>query len=118
MSLGGAAIIDSGPFGITLSGNLSDSAGTSGSLTKIGSGTLTLSGNFNSYTGPTTVSNGTLLIGNAGGLLSGSLAINSSTLDLAQRSLPQTFTVAGLTMNSGSLNIGISAGAGNSETLN
>jgi fibronectin-binding autotransporter adhesin len=119
MSLGGAVTIDTGGNGITLSGVLSDSAGTSGSLTKIGSGTLTLAGNGNSYSGPTTVSNGTLRIGGPGALSSGSLAVNSSTLDLsATGPTPQNFFVAALNLSSGSLNFGITGGANNSDTIN
>ncbi len=117
MTLGGAATINTGGNGITLSGNLSDSAGTSGSLTKIGSGTLTLSGT-NSYSGPTTVSNGTLRIGSAGGLSGGSLAVNSSMLDLSGAvPAPVTFSVAALNLSGASLNFGITGGAGNSQTL-
>ena len=119
MTLGGTATIDTGGNGITLSGNLSDSAGTVGSLTKVGSGTLTLSGNFNSYSGPTTVSNGTLRIGSAGGLTGGSLAVNSSMLDLsAAGPTPVNFSVAALNLSSGTLNFGITGGANNSQTIN
>jgi autotransporter-associated beta strand protein len=61
---GGAKIDDSG-FSITISQPLlhdtSLGATPDGGLIKLGSGTLTLSA-INTYTGPTTVSNGTLLI--------------------------------------------------------
>ena len=53
----GGAIIDSAGFDATISQSLTDNGG--GGLTKIGSGTLTLSG-ANSYTGPTLVKAGTL----------------------------------------------------------
>ena len=57
------------------SGNLTGG----GSLTKIGSGTLTLSGSSNSYTGATTVSAGTLLVsGSLSGTTSVSVAANST----------------------------------------
>ncbi len=119
MNLGGPVTINTGSNAITLGGVLSDSAGTSGSLTKVGGGTLTLAGNGNSYSGPTTVSNGTLRIGGPGALSSGSLAVNSSALDLsATGPTPANFSIAALNLSSASLNFGITAGAGNSDTLN
>ena len=55
--------------------------GTGGSLTKVGIGTLTLSGT-NTYTGVTTISAGTLALGAGGTLPSGTaLALGSATLD-------------------------------------
>ncbi|QYM79696.1 autotransporter-associated beta strand repeat-containing protein [Horticoccus luteus] len=70
----------------TYSGALSGA----GSLTKIGSGTLTL-GNDNTYTGGTTVSAGTLQLGNAGG--SGSVAgdITNNAALIFNRSDDYTF---------------------------
>jgi len=70
-----------------IAGSLVDSGtGTAGklalSLIKAGTGTWILSGN-NSYTGATTVNNGTLQIGNANALGTGSLTVNGGTFDLA-----------------------------------
>jgi autotransporter-associated beta strand protein len=53
-----------GDGNLTLSGNMATQDGTGGGFTKVGSGTLTLSGS-NTYTGTTTVSSGTLVVSNA-----------------------------------------------------
>ena len=66
----------------TLSGTVSDKgsvfvqpgSGTGGSIVKVGSGTLTLSG-ANSYTGGTTVAGGTLAVNNASGSATGTGAV-------------------------------------------
>jgi hypothetical protein len=68
----------------TFSGVIQDgggNGGTGGSLTKIGTGTLTLSGT-NTYTGGTTVNDGTLLVTNTGGsgTGSGAVQVNAGTL--------------------------------------
>ncbi|MES2694772.1 MAG: autotransporter-associated beta strand repeat-containing protein, partial [Verrucomicrobiota bacterium] len=55
-----------GVGGFVLSGNISESGGSYG-ITKVGTMSLTLSGN-NSFTGVTTVSNGRLTVGHANGL--------------------------------------------------
>jgi autotransporter-associated beta strand protein len=69
----------------TFSGVIQDGGsggGTGGSLTKAGSGTLTLSG-VNAYTGGTTVEAGTLQAGVAGALVGNTAyAVNGGTLDL------------------------------------
>ncbi|WP_307597729.1 autotransporter outer membrane beta-barrel domain-containing protein [Variovorax boronicumulans] len=73
-------VIDTGSFDATLSGNISGG----GFITKIGSGTLTLSG-ANSYSGATDVAAGTLKAG-ATGTFSAASAHNvrsGATLDLA-----------------------------------
>ena len=55
----------------------------SGSLTKLGSGMLTLGGvSNNSYTGGTTVSGGTLQLNNAAALGTGGVVVNAGVLDL------------------------------------
>lgn len=74
-------------------------ANTSGGLTKIGAGTLTLSA-ANTYTGGTTVTGGTLALGVSNALAAtGSVTVNGGTLDLT------TFnnTVAGFSLQSGTV---------------
>jgi len=73
-------IIDTGAFSETLSGNISGG----GFITKLGSGTLTLSG-ANTYTGATNVAEGTLRAGATGTFSAASAHIVASgaTLDLA-----------------------------------
>jgi fibronectin-binding autotransporter adhesin len=61
----------------TYSGALADNS-AAGSLNKVGTGTLTLTGS-NTYTGPTIVSGGTLQIGN--GITDGSIAATSGIND-------------------------------------
>src|SRR5262245_12667581 len=74
-------------------------ANTTGSLTKIGAGTLTLSG-ANAYTGTTNVNAGTLALGANNVLASSStVVVNGGTFSIANR----TNTVAGVQLASGSI---------------
>ena len=69
-------------FAQGVSGSYAGVMSGSGALTKTGAGTLTLTG-ANSYSGGTTVSEGTLQLGAGGSLASGgALAINGGTFDL------------------------------------
>ena len=70
----GGIIIDTQGYNATLALPIANVSAQTGSLTKQGTGTLVLGGN-NTYTGATTVSAGTLQLGNGGG--SGSLASTS-----------------------------------------
>jgi autotransporter-associated beta strand protein len=80
---------------LNVSGNISGV----GSLMLSGNGTLALSGN-NSYGGATYVSGGTLLVSAAGALPSGTaLTLYGGTAKLAAPG--STFTLSGLTVNSG-----------------
>lgn len=64
----GGVVIDDGGFSITIAQALiEDTTSTGGGLTKSGSGILKLSGT-NTFTGPTTISNGTLALGATGSI--------------------------------------------------
>ncbi|MCX9134850.1 autotransporter outer membrane beta-barrel domain-containing protein [Aeromonas veronii] len=80
----------------TISGVLSDggiSGGTGGALTKVGASTLTLSGD-NTYTGATTVSQGTLQLGDGGttGSVVGNILLSTDTTLVVNRSNDLTLT--------------------------
>ncbi len=83
--LAGGAKIDSNGQNITIAQNLLSGGGIDGGLSKLGgAGTLTLTGT-NTYTGPTNVQNGTLLIAAAGALPTNtSVSITGGTLKLAK----------------------------------
>ena len=70
---------------ITVAQVLENNTGATGTLTKSGVGTLTLSGT-NIYTGLTRVTNGTLNIGGAGSINTSSVSINGSGARLVQTS--------------------------------
>jgi filamentous hemagglutinin family protein len=66
---------------LTLSGVIGDGAGTARSLTKVGSGTLTLAGAVaNTYRGGTVVSEGTLSVQHGGALGPGNLATSGTSV--------------------------------------
>ena len=104
LNLTNAGTITGPGHGLTLGGAgnivVSRVIGTgSGSLTKDGAGTATLNA-INTYTGATTVSGGTLLLGSNNVIDSGSaVTVNGGTLDMGAR----TNTVASLTISSGSV---------------
>jgi fibronectin-binding autotransporter adhesin len=79
----------------TVGGTITTGTGT---LTKDGAGTWTLSG-LNTYTGLTTVSQGTLAYGVTNALSSGAVTVNGGTLDIKT----YTDTVGVVTLTSGSI---------------
>jgi autotransporter-associated beta strand protein len=93
--------IDTNGQNLTLATALTSSGG---SFTKLGSGTLTLSG-ANTYTSGTTLSGGTLTAGNLNAFGTGALTIGAGTfLDLANYSIANTVTNNGGTiLNAGTL---------------
>ncbi len=93
--------------GVTLAPN------TSGGLTKLGAGTLTLSGT-NTYSGMTTVSNGTLRLGIASALPPNApVTLAGGTLDLGGFTVTNSLTALGGLITNGTLQTVISpAGAG------
>src|SRR5262249_23015045 len=73
-STGSTLMVGSNNLSTTFSGVIQDSAFPGGSLAKIGTGTLTLSG-ANTYTGGTTIESGTLLAAATGGSATGPGAV-------------------------------------------
>jgi autotransporter-associated beta strand protein/T5SS/PEP-CTERM-associated repeat protein len=82
----GGAIIDTDVFDITINKVLAPDAGSTGGLTKNGNGRLTLT-NANTYTGPTIVSGGTLILESAGSIeLTSGISIAGANAKLTNNS--------------------------------
>jgi autotransporter-associated beta strand protein len=91
----GGAFIDTNTFDITIAQPLLHFAGaTTDSLTKIGSGALTLSG-ANSYGGNTTVTSGTLTLSHALDPLNANTGNDASTVTIADTGATLDLTYAG-----------------------
>jgi fibronectin-binding autotransporter adhesin len=114
----GGAIIDTTNFNITIAQNLQ--AAGSGGLTKLGSGTLTLSG-YNNYTGPTIVTNGSLVTSSSsfagGGAITVSGNANLSVLFNGGSLLASTLTIGSSATNSVTLDFGPSPSPGGSPVI-
>jgi autotransporter-associated beta strand protein len=75
----GGMKVNDGGFAITIAAALTTGNGADGGLTKLGSGSLTLTGS-NSYTGNTTVTSGGLFVNAAGATSNGAVILNGGTL--------------------------------------
>ncbi|MDZ7617585.1 MAG: autotransporter-associated beta strand repeat-containing protein, partial [Patescibacteria group bacterium] len=97
------AIVDVDAGSLTISGAIEPHSGSVGSLTKTGTGLLRLTNANNTYTGPTTVSAGTLLVNGAlnGG---GTVTVNAGA------TLGGSGRIAGLVGGEGLVSPGASAG--------
>jgi autotransporter-associated beta strand protein len=112
----GGAVIDTNAFDVTIFTALTHDSvlGSTmdGGLTKVSSGTLTLSGN-NTYTGLTDVQAGTLRLGRSGGTIADTAAVRVSggILDVANSD-----TVGAVTLSSGTIS-GVGTLTGSSYSL-
>lgn len=93
ITLSGSATIDPQAFAVSFSNVISGS----GSLTKVGSGTLTLLNGTNSYSGGTSINAGTLIIGSDANLgnASGPVNINNGATLQMIASTARTMTLTG-----------------------
>jgi fibronectin-binding autotransporter adhesin len=92
---------------------ITDGANPPGSVVQIGSGTLDLTG-ANTYTGSTTVSNGTLEVAN----VNGDLDLNGGTLSASASSAVATTTIAGsLNISSGTILASLNKSVSPSNTV-
>lgn len=116
--------VANGNFLLTLTGgfntSISGSIGGTGGLTKSGTGTLTLSGT-NTYTGLTTLSAGTLVLGSNAAIGTGTFSLGTATLQTggAARTLNNVISLAGTTTFAGAdaLNFSNAATLTGSRTL-
>jgi fibronectin-binding autotransporter adhesin len=116
-SVTGASVLTVGANDTTssFSGIINDGGvGKTLSLTKIGSGTLTLSGN-NTYMGATTVDQGVLSI--SGGYLSAATTINIATGATLTTSINNTFSGGGTGQGGAWTIAGTITGTGNAQTM-
>jgi len=114
---GGGGVIDTNGFSTTMSRAISNVIGQTGGLTKAGSGTLTLSGLGNSYTGTTAINAGVLRISGGDDRLPLGTAVtfaNVTGAELDLNSLNQTIgslsgggtTGGNISLGSGTLTVG------------
>ena len=105
---GGSGIqYDTNGNNITLSGVVNGAGG----FTKIGAGTLILSGT-NSYSGTTRVNAGTVTIGGGSSLGAGALNVAAGTLNLAGKGVvTSVHSVSSITLAGGAITFGVNAAA-------
>lgn len=108
-TISGAGTLTGASYALTNTGTVSAVLGGSGALTKTGAGTATLSG-ANSYSGGTTVSEGTLSV-------SGSIAGTATVSSGATLALTGSGTAGAVTVNSGTFQLG-TAGTAGAVTIN
>ena len=99
-TISGAGILTGSSYLLSNSGTISAVLAGGVTLTKTGAGTAVLTGN-NTYTGLTTVSGGTLSLGNATSTIANSAAVTVSggTLDMANPDIVGTVTLASGTIS-------------------
>jgi autotransporter-associated beta strand protein len=105
----------------SFSGQINDGIGVTGALTKVGTGTFTLTG-ANTYTGATTIDAGTLALTGTGSIAASSgvgLATAAATFDISGTTAGASITTltgaANSNVNLGSQTLTITAGAGNTS---
>lgn len=119
-SVGTGSVSDAGTLifdhsdNVTVPGAISDGTGP-GSFIQIGAGTVTLSAS-NSYTGPTIVSNGTLVV--SGGYIGGDLDVEGGSIAPAAAGTVGTLNIVGnMTIDSGSVLVTLNKSLAQSNSL-
>lgn len=114
-TIGYGGVTDSGTLifnhsdNMAFAGNIADGTTGPGSVVQTGSGTLTLSSPNLTYTGATTVSNGTLVV--SGGNLAGELDVDGGTFAPAAAGAVGNVNVAGaMNLNSGTVLVTVNTG--------
>jgi autotransporter-associated beta strand protein len=119
----GASTLDTNGKNVDYAGIIANNGASTGSFTKIGTGTLTLTGNHNTYTGATNINGGTISFTGINDLGLGSainfgVGTNGGTLlyaadniaDITARIVTTTGT-GGATIDTGSYNVSFSSNA-------
>jgi autotransporter-associated beta strand protein len=94
--MAGGAIIDTAGYNITIGQALADGGG-GGGLTKVGNGTLTLTGGYG-YTGPTIVKAGTLAVDASQTTSASALTVSNATLSLSLNNGSSSMSAGNITL--------------------